>query len=163
MSTPRIERLPATGLALALSLLANASALAASVDGPNATSTTGPEELSEIVVTSHYQFLGADTSGTTGLPIPIEKVPQSISLVSGDFVKAADLKTLGEIAEYTPGAINVGNSLGLGSMIDIRGFTAGRAIDGIEVQGLTNFEPDYAIVDRLEIVKGPASDRKSVV
>jgi TonB-dependent siderophore receptor len=144
--------------ALALSLLAVGSTLAADSDGSNAASAAGnPDELGEIVVTSHYQFLGADTSGTTGLPVPIEKVPQSISLVSGDFVKAADLKTLGEIAEYTPGAINVGNALGLGSLIDIRGFTAGRAIDGIEVQGLTNFEPDYAIVDRLEIVKGPAS------
>jgi iron complex outermembrane receptor protein len=36
-------------------------------------------------------------------------VPQSISLVSGDFIKAANLKTLGEIAEYTAGAINAGN------------------------------------------------------
>lgn len=142
----------------AVSLPAAAPASAADSDAPNAASTAGSaEEIGEIVVTSHYQFLSADTSGTTGLPVPIEKVPQSISLVSGDFVKAADLKTLGEIAEYTPGAINVGNSLGLGSLIDIRGFTAGRAIDGIEVQGLTNFEPDYAIVDRLEIVKGPAS------
>lgn len=28
--------------------------------------------------------------------------------MSNDFIEAADLKTLGEIAEYTPGAINVG-------------------------------------------------------
>ena len=58
------------------------------------------EKLQEVVVTGRYQFLGADTSGTTNLPLPIEQVPQSISLVSNDFIQAADLKTLGAIAEY---------------------------------------------------------------
>jgi len=118
-----------------------------------------PEEpkLEEIVVTGRYEFLSVDTSGATNLPLPVEKVPQSISLVSGDFIKAADLNTLGEIAEYTPGAINVGNQLGLGSLIKLRGFSPARAVDGINVQGGTLFEPDFAIFDRLEVVKGPTS------
>lgn len=124
-----------------------------------AKSEPSPENgLGEIVVTGSYQFLDADTSGATNLPIPIEKVPQSISLVSSDFIKAADLKTLGEIAEYTPGAINVGNQLNTGSNILLRGFTPGRAVDGINViQSQPFFEPEYAIYDRLEIVKGPSS------
>jgi outer-membrane receptor for ferric coprogen and ferric-rhodotorulic acid len=115
--------------------------------------------LQEVVITSSYEFLSADTSGTTNLPLPIEKVPQSISLISQDFIKAADLKTLGEIAEYTPGAINVGNPANNGSIIELRGFTAGRAIDGlpVDISNGTQYEPDYAIYNRLEVVKGPTS------
>jgi outer membrane receptor protein involved in Fe transport len=49
-------------------------------------------------------------------------------------------------------------SLNTGSNILLRGFTPGRAVDGINViQAQPFFEPEYAIYDRLEIVKGPAS------
>jgi TonB-dependent siderophore receptor len=113
--------------------------------------------IAEVVVTA-YKFLSVDTSGTTNLPLPIEEVPQSISVVSGDFIRAANLKTLGEISEYTPGAINSGNPANNGSVIKLRGFSSGRAVDGLNIQaGSTSFEPDYAIFDRLEVVKGPTS------
>lgn len=121
------------------------------------TNLTDSASLTEVVVTGKYRFLDADTSGTTGLPVPIEKVPQSISLVSQDFLKAANLSNIAEIAEYTPGAINAGNQLGAGTIIKLRGFNAGVAIDGINVQGNLNVEPSDAIFDRLEIVKGPSS------
>jgi TonB-dependent siderophore receptor len=115
-------------------------------------------ELPEVVVTGTYKFLSVDTSGTTGLPLPIEKVPQSISLVDNDFIQAADLKSLGAIAEYTPGALNVGAPGNLGSAIKLRGFTPGRAIDGVDaLQPAFLYEPEYAIYDRLEVVKGPSS------
>jgi TonB-dependent siderophore receptor len=115
-------------------------------------------QLQEVVVTGTYKFLSVDTSGATGLPLPIEKVPQSISLVDSDFIEAADLKSLGEIAEYTPGALNVGAPGNLGSAIKLRGFTPGRAIDGVDaLQPAFLYEPEYAIYDRLEVVKGPSS------
>ena len=116
-------------------------------------------QLEEVVVTGRYEFLSVDTSGATNLPLPIEKVPQSISLVSEDFIKAADLKTLGDIAQYTPGALNVGNQEGFGTIIKLRGFSSLQAFDGLNVGTLssTSYEPDYAIIDRLEIVKGPSS------
>jgi iron complex outermembrane receptor protein len=120
----------------------------------------GNGQIQEIVVTGKYEFLSADTSGTTNLPLPIEKVPQSISLVSDDFIKAADLKTLGDIAEYTPGALNVGNEEGFGTIIKLRGFLAGQSLDGMNIGvagGGAAFEPDYAVMNRLEIVKGPSS------
>lgn len=125
-----------------------------------ATAANANDQLQEIVVTGHYEFLSADTSGATNLPLPIEKVPQSISLVSNDFIKAADLKTLGDIAEYTPGALNVGNQEGFGTIIKLRGFLAAQSLDGMNfgVFGSgSGFEPDYAVMDRLEIVKGPSS------
>jgi TonB-dependent siderophore receptor len=115
-----------------------------------------PVPVEEVVVTGQFEFLSADTSGATNLPLRIEKVPQSISLVSQDFIKAADVKTLGEIAAYTPGALNVGNQEGIQSLIKLRGFFSDQAIDGVNL-GNGGYSPDWAIVDRLEFVKGPSS------
>jgi TonB-dependent siderophore receptor len=113
--------------------------------------------VEEVIVTS-YRFLNEDTSGTTNLPLPIEKVPQSISLISNDFLKAADIKTLGEVAQYTPGAIFSGNGESYRTDIKLRGFTNGEAVDGLPLgNGLPLSEYDYAVIERLEIVKGPSS------
>lgn len=142
--------------ALTVMVLPGREAQANATLAPDAAPTTG--ELNEIVVTAApYTLLSADTSGTTNLPLPIEKVPQSISLVSNDFIKAADLKTLGEIAEFTPGAVNSGTQENWASAVKLRGFNVGEAIDGINVVGQGFYEPDYAIYDRLEITKGPSS------
>ncbi|MFC4313887.1 TonB-dependent siderophore receptor [Steroidobacter flavus] len=117
---------------------------------------SGPA-LEEIVVTG-YRFLNEDTSGTTNLPLPIEEVPQSISLISNDFLKAADIKSLGEVAQYTPGAIYSGNTEGYRTTVKLRGFSPGEAVDGLPLGGGDAIsEYDYAVVDRLEIVKGPSS------
>jgi iron complex outermembrane receptor protein len=113
--------------------------------------------LEEIVVTG-YRFLNEDTSGATNLPLPIEEVPQSISLISNDFLKAADIKTLGEVAQYTPGAIFTGNTEGYRTTVKLRGFSPGEAVDGLPLGGGDAIsEYDYAVIERLEIVKGPSS------
>jgi len=139
--------------------LASASPSRMGVESAGRTvSPTDTTTLDEIVVTGRYQFLSVDTRGTTNLPLPIEQVPQTIDLVSADFIQVANLRTLGEIASYTPGAINAGNPENNGTVIEIRGFTAGRAIDGINaISTYTSYEPDFAIFDRLEIVEGPSS------
>ncbi|MBL8270307.1 TonB-dependent siderophore receptor [Steroidobacter sp.] len=147
------DKKPALPAAL---LLTGLSAITVSVPvwAQGANEGTG---LEEIVVTG-YRFLNEDTSGTTNLPLPIEKVPQSISLISNDFLKAADIKTLGEVAQYTPGAIFSGNGENYRTDIKFRGFTNGEAVDGLPLgSGAPLAEYDYAVVERLEIVKGPSS------
>lgn len=109
----------------------------------------------EVVVTGR-RFLNEDTSGATNLPIPIEKVPQSISLISSDFLAATNVKTLGEVAQYTPGALFSGDLENRRTDIKLRGFGAGRALDGLPMPS-GGYEPDYAAIDRMEMVKGPSS------
>jgi len=116
---------------------------------------SGKPAMEEIVVTG-YRFLEQDTSGTTNLPLPIEEVPQSISLVNNDFIRAADLKSIGEIAQYTPGALFARDEPAYGSTAKLRGFRAGYAIDGLPV-GDFLVEPDAAMLERYEVVKGPSS------
>jgi TonB-dependent siderophore receptor len=118
-------------------------------------SQTPSTTLAEVVVKGD-RFLDEDTSGITNLPLPIDKVPQSISILNNDFVKAADLKNMGEVAQYTPGGLWASYSPSYGNQIWLRGFSANYAIDGLTV-GDQITEPDAAIIERYEIVKGPAS------
>lgn len=121
-----------------------------------ATPEAGAPQLLQEVTVKGYHFLSEDTSGITSLPLPIEKVPQSISEVSNDFAKAADLKNSGEIAQYTAGAQWASYSPSYGNQIWLRGFSANYAIDGLTV-GDQITEPDAATLQRYEVVKGPAS------
>ena len=123
----------------------------------NAETTEQPTGNLQEIVIQGYKFLNADTSGTTNLPLPIEKVPQAISLISGDFIKAADLRTYGDVASYTPGVVNVGNQNGYTTLIKIRGFSGGRAVDGLSILSNSPTDLDPTVVDRLEVVKGPSS------
>ncbi|WP_082813369.1 TonB-dependent siderophore receptor [Sphingopyxis terrae] len=132
-----------------------AAAILALVPSVAAAQEAAGGEGDAIVVTG-YRYLSEDTSGTTGLPVPLEKVPQSISLVSKDFLDATDAKSLGDVAQYTPGALFDGNPGGTSSIVKLRGFAAGNAIDGLNV-GALDYEPDFATLERLEIVKGPTS------
>ena len=154
----RGRRFPPTRKFLAASILVTPSALAVGADAPGAPSDAS-SQLQEVVVTGQYEFLSADTSGTTNLPLPIEKVPQSISLVGEDFIKAADLKNIGDIADYVPGAFNEGPSGGFSNAVSLRGFTPIKAYDGLNVGASSSpaFEPDYSIFERVEVVKGPSS------
>lgn len=137
-------------------LLASSIAAAAAFSPAMAAAQEAPENEGEAIVVSGFRFLNENTSGTTGLPVPIEKVPQSISLVSEDFLNATDARSLGDVAQYTPGALFDGNPGGTSSIVKLRGFAAGNAIDGLNV-GALDFEPDFATLERLEIVKGPTS------
>ena len=138
--------------------LCASGALAAAAFMPSAAAAQEAGEGGEgdAIVVSGYRYLSEDTSGTTGLPVPIEEVPQSISLVSKDFLDATDARSLGDVAQYTPGALFDGNPGGTSSIVKLRGFAAGNAIDGLNV-GVLDYEPDFATLERLEIVKGPTS------
>jgi len=123
-------------------------------DGTAADSAAS-SSLAEVTVTG-YRFLDEDTSGITNLPLSIEKVPQSISIVDNDFAEAADLQNMGAVAQYTTGALWASYSPSYGNQFWLRGFAANFAIDGLTV-GDQITEPDPATLQRYEIVKGPAS------
>lgn len=140
-------------LSLAVPALAQTSS---STDTPAPSAVRQPADAGSDIVVTGYRYLDADTRGITNLPLPVEKVPQSISLLNNDFVKAADLKNSGEIAQYTPGALWASFSPSYGNQIWLRGFAANYAIDGLLV-GDQITEPDPVLLQRYEIVKGPAS------
>jgi TonB-dependent siderophore receptor len=121
--------------------------------------TMADDPLEEVVVQGHYEFLSDAGAGYTNLPLPIEEIPQSIGIIDADLIKAADLKTLADVADYTPGALDVGNPGGFGAFISLRGFPSANALDGINFSAISgaNYALDLAVMDRLEIIQGPSS------
>lgn len=152
----------ALGCALLLAAAADAHAQTSNAAGPPpgevAATEAPPAPVSEVVVTS-YRFLDVDTSGVTNLPLPIEKVPQSVSFLNNDFVNAADVHTIAEVAQYTTGALWSGYVPSYGNALLLRGLPASYAVDGMIVgtPGDPVFEPDRSTLQRYEVVKGPAS------
>src|SRR3546814_8002852 len=87
-------------------LLCAGSVVAAAALAPTlAAAQEDGEGEGDTIVVSGYRYLSENTSGTTGLPVTIEKVPQSLSLVSEDFLDATDARSLGDVAKYTLGAV----------------------------------------------------------
>jgi outer-membrane receptor for ferric coprogen and ferric-rhodotorulic acid len=129
--------------------------------GPSPVPTAGPtgDPLEEVVVIGHYELFSDAASGYTNLPLPVEKIPQSLGIVDADLLKAADLKTLADVADYTPGALDVGNPGGFGAFISLRGFPSANALDGINFSAISgaNYSLDFAVMDRLEIIQGPSA------
>lgn len=152
-SAPALFR--AAGTALVGNLLCLASLVSTPALAQSSADSDSSSSLQEVTVTG-FRFLDQDTSGITNLPLPIQEVPQSISVLNNDFVKAADLKNMGEVAQYTTGALWASYSPSYGNQVWLRGFAANYAIDGLTV-GDQITEPDPAILERYEMVKGPAS------
>ncbi|MEQ1771520.1 MAG: TonB-dependent siderophore receptor [Devosia sp.] len=122
--------------------------------------TAESASVEDVVVTAApYRFLDADTSGTTNLPLPIEAVPQSITLLSADFIQAAGIRKPGDLDKYVAGMADGGEQVGRSSLQYIRGFlTSG--LYSYYVDGLPTplyYRPEYSFFDRVEIVKGPSS------
>ena len=111
--------------------------------------------MEEVVVLGERQFLQADTSGVTNLPIPIEQLPQSVSLMTQDFINTADIRTLSDVAEHTPGAIQTGSPLGLANTAKLRGFGVGQLVDGLNIAAL--YDVNYSTYKRVEAIRGPSS------
>lgn len=147
-----MKRLAETAILFVAAALFSGTGVAA--DTPSAISDA--DQLQAVVVSAKRVFLSEDTSGTTNLPVPVDQVPQSISLVTQDFMKTADLRTLADVAEYTPGATQAGAPENIATAIKLRGFGAGVNLDGLDAPA-GGFDDEYALYDRAEFVEGPSS------
>jgi outer membrane receptor for ferric coprogen and ferric-rhodotorulic acid len=87
-----------------LGILIGATALILTSRAANAVLSSVPaatiidDPLEEVVVQGHYELFSDAATGYTNLPLPMEKIPQSIGIVDADLLKAADLKTLADVA-----------------------------------------------------------------
>ncbi|BCA57160.1 TonB-dependent siderophore receptor [Nitrospira sp. KM1] len=131
-----------------------------------------PIKVSEVVVkdvrepawTDSVDGYKADNASTvTRSTMPIEETPVSIGVVTRDLIRDTFSRTQGDAFEAVSGVtrdqVNGARSEGF----NIRGFTAcspAGNFNGMKVNGLPTdclFAPDWGIVERYEIVKGPAS------
>lgn len=117
--------------------------------------------VSEVVVTGQH----ANTQAVSGTKTntPLVETPQSISVIDAGDLAQRVVQNLNEAMHYTAGVgpDTRGNTAGRYDLQTIRGFVPDQYLDGLHlissVNGYAVPQIDMAFLDRVEVVKGPAS------
>jgi TonB-dependent siderophore receptor len=139
------------------SLLALAAQQVVAQTSP-APETATEETLQEVVVTSKILFKENDAFGASKMGVPLIDIPQSVSVVTADVIKFAQMQTFEDYYK-------VDASSSSSHAVDdfprnyFRGFRQ-QGINTIRVDGFRmpgNINLDLALFDRFEVIKGPTS------
>jgi catecholate siderophore receptor len=115
----------------------------------------GNDDAAPIVVTGERVAYGVKaTSSATRTPTDIRNVPQAITIVSAQQIEDQQLRSVGDLLLFVPGA-SYGSGEGNRDQIVLRGnsSTADFFIDGVRDD--VQYFRDFYNVDRVEILKGP--------
>lgn len=105
-------------------------------------------------------FIQSSATSAMKLDVPVTDVPFSVASYSGEFMDAVGSTRLGDMFNYMVGVARSGNSA---NDITIRGFGSNVGdrntvmVDGMPGMGSRGGTPSTANIDRIEVVKGPAS------
>jgi iron complex outermembrane receptor protein len=131
-------------------------------DQGNANPPVESDKLEEVVINAQPEFFRArDATSATRFDLAISETPQSIAVLTEDFMRTANVQTLDDAAKFVPGLVALGPN-GWGEPRTgflIRGvnlsLTNGLKLDNYSFmfQGLM----DMVGLERLEVVKGPAA------
>jgi len=149
-----------------------AAAVAAAIAGAsgNALAATDQQDgLEEVVVTgSRPEFFRAhDASSASKFDVPIQEIPQSVSVLTKDFIQTANIQSMEDASRFLPGLSNLGQN-GFGeprSTFAARGTILGTGrsfkLDNYSFafQGIL----DMTGIERMEFVRGPAAIAYGVV
>lgn len=107
-------------------------------------------------VTAEAVFSESNAASATKMDLPLRDVPQSIAVVNSELMRSQAVTSMQEAVRNVPG-VNVHLGEGRRDQILIRGFSA---LNDQFVDGFRDDSPyyrDLSNVDRIEVVKGPAS------
>ncbi|UAK24160.1 TonB-dependent siderophore receptor [Sphingomonas nostoxanthinifaciens] len=144
------------GILLACASLMPAVAFAADV------TAEAPEGSGDEIVVTGQQPLTQSTSGTK-TATPIMETPQSITVISNADISGLGLQSLNQALRYVAGvtAEQRGSSADVYDQFKLRGFDAPTYLDGLKLfpsaTGYAVPQVDVSRLDRIEVVKGPAS------
>ena len=132
-------------LSVASCLMSNA-ALAQEVD------TAHNQVIEEVLVSGQYLY--TDTINALKTPTPILDVPQSLSIVSAEDIRARGFNSIGEVINYLPG-VTTSQGEGHRDAVVFRGVrsTADFYIDGVR-DDVQYFRPLYNL-EQIEVLRGP--------
>ena len=123
---------------------------------------SAPADSSDDVVVRGEKVVGQASSGTKS-DTPIVETPQSISVVSSEDISQLGLANLNQALRYVAGITpeSRGANAEIYDQFKLRGFDAPRYLDGLKVftsaTGYADQQVDVSRIDRIEVVKGPAS------
>ncbi|MEQ1784961.1 MAG: TonB-dependent receptor plug domain-containing protein, partial [Hyphomonadaceae bacterium] len=114
-----------------------------------------------VVVTGEKDSITAPNTATaTRTDTPIEKVPQSIQILTRTLIEEQDLQTVSDALTNISGVVPSKTSEIVLQSPVIRGFTTDYLVDGLPAYGLPTgiVDPGSLVnVERLEVAKGPTS------
>ncbi|EOC0266938.1 ferrichrome porin FhuA [Cronobacter dublinensis] len=102
---------------------------------------------------------------TTKTDTPIEKTPQSVSVVTREEMDTRQPTTVKDALSYTPGVFATRGSSSTYDVVTIRGFTTSTTVntnqylDGMKLQGnnYSEVSMDPYFLERVELMRGPTS------
>ncbi|EHM51293.1 MAG: ferrichrome porin FhuA [Yokenella regensburgei] len=105
------------------------------------------------------------TATATKTDTPIEKTPQSVSVVTREEMDMKQPTTVKEAIAYTPGVFSTRGSSTTYDVVTIRGFTTSSTVntnqylDGMKLQGnnYSEVSMDPYFLERVEVMRGPVS------
>lgn len=84
-------------------------------------------------------------------------IPQTVNVIGAEILEQTGASRLGDVLRFVPGATTNGSELdAFGDRYLMRGFEADRTLNGIRVDRM-NHARDAASIERVEVLKGPAS------
>ncbi|MDE2486577.1 MAG: TonB-dependent siderophore receptor [Alphaproteobacteria bacterium] len=152
MSKPRAPRL---ALFASAAVLAAGSCAHAATAPANHDASATPGTVAEVVVLAHRQQFRGD--------VPIQELPQNVSVVSAKLLNNANVTTLDSALELVSGVQHQNNFGGLWNAFAIRGFVgdpnlpSGYLINGFSSGRGFAGPRDTSDVERIEVLKGPSS------
>ncbi|MEG4344219.1 TonB-dependent siderophore receptor [Microcoleus sp. A003_D6] len=116
----------------------------------------------QITVTARQQtpYRAPNASTATRTDTPTRDIPQSIQVIPQEVIQDQQVIRAEEALNNVSGVTFEGGAEGQGLDIVLRGFTGAPVLtDGFREYGLASSEllPDTANIDRIEVLKGPAS------
>ncbi len=117
-------------------------------------------ESNVIVVTGEHSRNQA--SAGTKSDTPLAETPQSISVITSADIAGLGLQNLNQALRFVAGVTpeQRGSSAEVYDQFKLRGFDAPQFLDGLKLQGGAGYlqpQIDVSRLDRIEVVKGPAS------
>lgn len=124
------------------------------------TETAPPDRRNDIVITGQLDPTLA-SSGTKST-LPVAETPQSISVITSDDISGLGLQNLNQALRFVAGVTTEqrGSSAEVYDQFKLRGFDAPQFLDGLKLIGGAGYlapQVDVSRLDRIEVVKGPAS------
>ena len=166
---------PETALPINSSLRKIAVVVATAIGGMSSYAHAAPQEDTITVTTSAAPQESAwgpaatiaakHTATATKTDTPIEKTPQSISVVTREEMDLKQPGTVKDALSYTPGVFATRGSSTTFDVVSIRGFTTSTTVntnqylDGMKLQGDNYSEAsiDPYFLERVELLRGPVS------
>ncbi|MDR4496073.1 MAG: TonB-dependent receptor [Nitrospirales bacterium] len=122
-----------------------------------------PEVVVKDVVERDEGYKADMATGSTRTALPIDETPSSIGVVTQDIIRDTLSLRQNDALENVSGVSRNNTRLGRGEGFNIRGFEVGSfdgSFNALRSNGLpidSAFALDSALIDRYEIIKGPAS------